>query len=62
MYAAVSGKDLRIVVKKLLEQAQAGDTAAAKLILAYTLGEPQPIDVLERLGAIEALMEGMADG
>lgn len=62
MYAAVSARDIRAIVKKLLEEAQAGDTAAARLILTYSLGEPQPVDVLERLGAIEAMMEGMDDG
>jgi len=37
---AVSDDDLRAVVRKLVEQARGGDTAAAKLLLAYVVGRP----------------------
>lgn len=62
MYAAVSARDIRAIVKKLLEEAQAGDTAAAKLLLAYTLGEPTPFDFVERLASLESMLEDRSDG
>jgi hypothetical protein len=61
LYGAVSAKDLRAVVKRLLDEAQAGDTAAAKLLLAYTLGEPQPFDLIERLGRLEEYLVEASD-
>src|SRR4051812_1322658 len=39
---AVSDDDLRQVAGVLLEQAKAGDLAAVKLLLQYTLGKPAP--------------------
>jgi hypothetical protein len=37
---AVSDDDLRAVARKLVEQAKGGDTAAAKVLLAYVVGRP----------------------
>jgi hypothetical protein len=37
---AVSDDDLLAVVRKLVDQAKGGDTAAAKLLLLYTIGKP----------------------
>jgi len=37
---AVTEEDVRAVVRKLVDQAKAGDSAAAKLLLAYVLGRP----------------------
>jgi hypothetical protein len=48
---AVSDDDLRAVARKLVEQARDGDTAAAKLLLAYVLGRPAAVvdpDTLDR--------------
>ena len=36
----VKPEDLRKVARAILERAQAGDTAAARLVLSYTLGKP----------------------
>jgi hypothetical protein len=40
LLSAVTEDDMRRLGSKLLAQALAGDTAAAKLLLAYTLGKP----------------------
>jgi hypothetical protein len=40
LLSAVSPEDMLRLGKNLVEQALAGDTAAAKLLLAYTLGRP----------------------
>jgi hypothetical protein len=37
---AVTEEDLRAVVRKLVDQAKAGDPAAAKFLLAYVIGRP----------------------
>jgi hypothetical protein len=58
LFRAVTAADLRAVVKKLVDVAKAGDVPAARLVLAYTLGEPQPFDLLERLETLEAAREG----
>lgn len=50
---AVSSKDLKAIVKQLVTAAQGGDTAAARLILAYCLGPPIEMDVLMRLEILE---------
>jgi hypothetical protein len=54
----VKSGDVKAVIVALLGKAKAGDVAAAKLVLAYTLGEPQPFDLLARLEALEAAQEG----
>jgi hypothetical protein len=42
VYSAVTEKDIQAIAHKLLEMAQEGDVAAAKLLLAYTVGQPAP--------------------
>jgi hypothetical protein len=39
---AVSEEDLRSVIEALKEKAKQGDVAAIKLLLSYTIGQPQP--------------------
>jgi hypothetical protein len=41
------------VARTLIEQAKSGDVAAAKLLLDRVLGPPVPLDLLERLAALE---------
>ncbi len=55
MVEAVSVEDLREIAKALTRKAAKGDVSAAKVVLAYTLGRPCEIDVLERLEALEEL-------
>jgi len=38
--AAVSEEDVEAVTRKLVEQAKAGDVAAARIVLAYVVGQP----------------------
>jgi hypothetical protein len=52
---SVSVSDLRAIVKRLVEQAKAGDVAAAKIVFDRTLGPPVAIDLLERLEQLEQL-------
>src|SRR3712207_2376453 len=51
---AVRPADLRDVAMALLAQAKAGDVAAAKELLQRLLGPPVELDLLERLGSLEA--------
>jgi hypothetical protein len=38
--AAVTGEDIAVIVRTLIDKAKAGDVAAARLVLQYTLGKP----------------------
>jgi len=38
----VTAEDIQAIAEKLLQLAKAGDVAAAKLLLSYTIGKPQP--------------------
>jgi hypothetical protein len=42
LISSITAEDIRAIAAKLVELARAGDLAAAKLILAYTIGKPQP--------------------
>ena len=53
---SVSQNEMRQIVKKLVAMSVAGDLAAAKLLLDYTLGAPVPLDVLEQLAQLESLV------
>jgi hypothetical protein len=53
---AVSGRDLKAIVKKLLEQAKGGDVQAAKLVIERCLGPAVPADIIERLEELETFM------
>jgi len=50
---AVSQKDMRRIVRKLVELALAGDVAAARELLSRTLGPPVEVDLLARIEALE---------
>jgi hypothetical protein len=50
---AVSPGDMRAIVAKLIEQARAGDIAAARTIFDRTLGRPLEADILARIEALE---------
>jgi hypothetical protein len=59
---AVSEKDLRAIIAKLVEQAKAGDIQAAKEVLMRTLGKPVETDLIERLEHLEELLARRARG
>jgi len=50
----VTPADLSEVIVRLLANAKAGDTAAAKLLLDRLLGPAESVDLLIRLETIEA--------
>jgi ribosomal protein L17 len=51
---AVSVSDFRVVVKKLVALAKAGDLQASRLLLDRLLGPPVAPDFEERLAALES--------
>ena len=57
---AVSEGDIEAIVRKLVEQARAGDIHAAREVLLRTLGKPQEADLLERLEELEGKLEPQA--
>jgi hypothetical protein len=59
---AVTPADLRDVALALLNQAKAGDVAAAKELLQRLLGPPVELDLLERLETLEQHMTAVAEG
>jgi hypothetical protein len=58
LMGAVSTDDLTLLIERLLKLALGGNVVAAKVVLDRLLGPPQPIDILERLEALEAKMAG----
>lgn len=51
---AVTPDAIQRIITKLIAQAEAGDTASAKILLDRVLGPPVAIDLIERLEALEA--------
>ncbi len=56
MLAAVSDKEMKAIVKKLVELAKRGNVPAAKEVLDRCLGRPVEADLLERLEELEELL------
>ena len=56
LYRAVSEEDVDAIIRKLVEQARAGDLQAAREVLLRTLGRPLEADILERLERLEELV------
>jgi hypothetical protein len=57
LYAAVTPSDVDAIVRAIVAQAKTGDVTAAKLVLDRLLGQPESIDLLERLEALETATE-----
>jgi hypothetical protein len=51
--AAVTGDDIAVIVRSLIDKAKAGDVAAARLVLQYTLGKPAASVDPDRLDEME---------
>jgi hypothetical protein len=58
LFAELTADRLRRVVNALLEQAEAGQVAAARLCLEYSIGKPVEHDLLARLEALEEDLPG----
>lgn len=56
LFETLTRERLHGVIVALLNEALAGDVAAARLLLQYALGEPQPEDVLARIEELEELI------
>jgi hypothetical protein len=56
LFRAVGQGDMQGIVKALVRKAANGDTAAAKLVLQYTLGEPESIDLIQTVARLEAVI------
>jgi hypothetical protein len=50
---SVSEADVKAITKSLVQAARDGDVAAVKLLLAYTVGQPEAADVSQRLDELE---------
>ncbi len=57
MLKAVTEKDMRDVVMKLVELAKSGNVPAAKEVLDRCLGRPVEVDLIERLDQVEELLK-----
>jgi hypothetical protein len=55
---AMNATDVKEIINAMKARAKSGDTAAAKLVLAYTVGEPIALDILERLENLEVAAAG----
>jgi len=55
--AAVTQADVRAIAKQMVQQAQQGDTVAARIVLDRCLGPSEATDLLARLEDIEARLE-----
>jgi len=56
--ASVSQTDMRRIMKAMVKAAIGGDVAAAKVCLSYSIGEPLPFDLIERVQTLEAAQRG----
>lgn len=54
LVSVVTKADVRKVATALVKLAVGGDVRAAKLILSYVAGQPESLDLLERLDELEA--------
>lgn len=54
---AVSDEDMRRIISSMVAKAKRGDLAAARLVLAYVVGPPESLDLLESVAQIESRLE-----
>ena len=57
---AVTLDDVRDVLAALVQEAREGNVSAMKLFFDRTLGQPEAVDVLERMSELEMLLERAA--
>jgi hypothetical protein len=61
LFKAVKPEDIKDVAAKLIEQAKAGDVASIKELFQRLFGPAEAIDFAERLEALEAKIEQLAE-
>lgn len=54
LFQVLTRDHIRSVLEALLAEAEGGNIGAAKLLLAYALGEPVPEDIISRVEELEA--------
>ena len=57
LMAAITDADWQAVIRKLIDDAIAGDKAARAELLDRTLGRPLEADLIERIEALEARLQ-----
>lgn len=53
---AVTEDDMRVIVRRLVKEAKAGNIQAAREVLLRTLGRPLEADLVERLDELEDIL------
>jgi hypothetical protein len=61
LFKAVTPDDLAAVIAALLAQAKSGDVASIKELLQRLLGPPEAVDLVERIEALEAKINQLAE-
>lgn len=56
MLKAVKAGDVKAIIKAMVAKARGGNVQAAKLVLSYSLGEPIPCDIAEKIFELEAVL------
>lgn len=57
VYATVTMKDLKGVIKAMVHKAQQGDVAAARLIMEYAIGKPDMVQPIQQGQQIDIQIE-----
>jgi len=57
LFDAITRADVQAIARALLKSAKGGDTSAAKILLAYLLGEPLPFDVMNDLDELRTRLQ-----
>jgi hypothetical protein len=55
LFKAVGQGDMQAIIRAMIERAKAGDVPAARVILGYTLGQEQSLDLVEKIEKLEAV-------
>ena len=58
---AVTEEDVRQILAALIQEAKSGNVAAMREFFNRCLGQAEAVDVLERLGELESLLERAAE-
>ncbi len=61
IHAAVDEEALQEIFRAMVRKAQEGDVPAARLVVEYVVGKPIDVDLMERLEALEGILEVVAE-
>jgi hypothetical protein len=54
---SVSTGDMKEIMQAMVRRAKEGDSVCARVVLGYTVGEPQPYDLIERICYLEEMLK-----